>query len=134
MRTQRFVADGFTILELMIVVAIIAIVAAVAIPSLLNSRKAANEAGAIGGLKAIHAGNEQYRIRFGAYGQLDSLQNSGFIDGFDVVTATRLYRGGYFFNGVFVTGRSRYRVRANPDEQGVDGDRYFALWSNGVIR
>jgi len=44
---------GFTLIELMIVVAIIAIIAAIAIPSLLRSRIAANETAAIGGLKQI---------------------------------------------------------------------------------
>lgn len=43
----------FTLIELMIVVAIIAIIAAIAIPSLLRSRIAANETSAIGGLKQI---------------------------------------------------------------------------------
>ncbi len=44
---------GFTLIELMIVVAIIAIIAAIAIPSLLRSRIAANETAAVGGLKQI---------------------------------------------------------------------------------
>ena len=42
--------QGFTLIELMIVVAIIAIIAAIAIPSLLNARKAGNEASAISSL------------------------------------------------------------------------------------
>lgn len=44
---------GFTLIELMIVVAIIAIIAAIAIPSLLRSRIAANETAAVGGLKQL---------------------------------------------------------------------------------
>jgi prepilin-type N-terminal cleavage/methylation domain-containing protein len=45
--------QGFSLVELLIVVAIIAIVAAIAIPSLLTSRQAANEAGAIQGCRTI---------------------------------------------------------------------------------
>ena len=44
---------GFTLIELMIVVAIIAIIAAIAIPSLLNARKSGNQASAVSSLKTL---------------------------------------------------------------------------------
>src|SRR5258707_71003 len=45
---------GFSLIELLIVVAIILIIAAIAIPNLLRSRMAANEASAVGSLRTIN--------------------------------------------------------------------------------
>jgi len=52
---------GFTLIELMIVVAIIAIIAAIAIPSILRSRMSANQTSAIGSLDSILKMNTQFR-------------------------------------------------------------------------
>jgi len=52
---------GFTLIELMIVIAIIAIVVAIAIPNLMRSRMASNEAAAIGACKTYGTAQEMYR-------------------------------------------------------------------------
>ncbi len=53
--------SGFTLIELMIVVAIIAIIAAIAIPSILRSRMSANQTSAVGSLDSILKMNAQFR-------------------------------------------------------------------------
>ena len=81
---------GFTLIELMIVVAIIAIIAAIAIPNMLRARMGANEASAIATLKQIVIAETQFKASgaeisaggISQYGDLTQLANAipGFID------------------------------------------------------
>jgi len=65
---------GFSLIELLIVVAIILIIAAIAIPNLLRSRMAANEASAVGSLRTINTAQVTYSSTFGVgYTNLASL-------------------------------------------------------------
>jgi type IV pilus assembly protein PilA len=63
MRMQR----GFSLIELLIVVAIILIIAAIAIPSLLGARIQANEASAVATLRTLNTAQQNYQIAYGTY-------------------------------------------------------------------
>ena len=128
MKTMRR-EEGFTLIELMIVVAIIAIIAAIAIPSLLNARKAGNEASAISSLRTLSTVNEQYRTRFQAYAvNLSALETAGYID--SVLGAGE--KSGYSF--VYTKTGSTWSCKADPVSQGNDGDRHFFVDHSAVIR
>ena len=72
---------GFTLIELMIVVAIVAVLLVFAVPALFGSRKSGNESAIIGGLRTIITANNQHSIRFGGYAiEFQELVDAGFTD------------------------------------------------------
>src|ERR1051326_5444609 len=72
---------GFSLLELLIVVAIILIIATIAIPSLLRSRQAANESAAVASVRTVTTAEITYLSSSGgAYGSLTQLITAGLLD------------------------------------------------------
>jgi len=73
--------NGFSLLELLIVVAIILLIATIAIPSLLRSRQAANEAHAVSNLRTLNTAEVQYiSSHQGQYGGVPELVTAGLLD------------------------------------------------------
>ena len=72
---------GFSLLELLIVVAIILIIATIAIPSLLRSRQAANESAAVANLRTINTSQITYLSTSGGiYGDIPMLVSDGVLE------------------------------------------------------
>src|SRR5262249_22776618 len=72
--------NGFSLLELLIVVAIILLIATIAIPSLLRSRQAANESHAVANLRTLNTAEVQYVSSYQTYGALPELVTAGLLD------------------------------------------------------
>jgi type IV pilus assembly protein PilA len=130
---------GFSLIELLIVVAIILIIAAIAIPNLLRSKMAANEASAVGSLRTINTASVAYNTTYGQYPtNLSNLQTSGAVsstaaDLINSVLASGT-KSGYTFAYAVGSSNSQYTLTAAPVTVGITGQRYFYTDQSGVIR
>jgi prepilin-type N-terminal cleavage/methylation domain-containing protein len=123
MQTER----GFSLLELLIVVAIILIIATIAIPSFLRSRQSANEASAVSNIRTVNIEEATYSVSAGGnFGTITELVNAGMLD-----SRFNSSVSGYSFT-ITASGPD-YTVTATPTS--LNSGRY-GYYSNpdGVIR
>ena len=151
---------GFSLIELLIVVAIILIIAAIAIPNLLRAKISANEASAVGSMRSIVTAEVSYNAagwtvsgnQLGFSNALADLGPGSSTNGCNPPTANSTCyldavlanasvatasKSGYYFsyvptkNGTLNTG---FSVNGNPATPGQTGSRYFFTDQSGVIR
>lgn len=139
---------GFSLIELLIVVAIILIIAAIAIPNLLKARMQANEASAVASLHALNTAEMSYSSAFPTIGFSANLANLGdggaspcpgssvascYIDQ-NLASGTK---SGYIFAFTPDTATNpslHYTVNADPVSRGFSGQRSFYTSDSNVTR
>ena len=143
-RTRR----GFSLIELLIVIAIILVIAGLAIPNFLRAKMKANETAAVSALRSITTANEAYRNTF-SRGYAPSLnamappppgtpRSASAADLIDPILATGTRTGyQFFYNPIDNDNDGQpdgYTVNANPIQVGRTGEKYFYVDHTNVIR
>jgi type IV pilus assembly protein PilA len=135
---------GFSLIELLIVVAIILIISAIAVPNLMRSKMAANESSAVGSLRAINAAEITYSIVYSGVG-FANLSALGGASPCASATSTASClidnvlasgtKSGYNFSATASSGTPAvtYTSLATATSAGQTGQRAFCSDQSGVI-
>ena len=130
-RIGSFKVAGFTLVEIMIVVAIIALLAAIAIPNLMRARLGANEASAEASIRTIHTAAQSYRAVNTTFPDSLATLASAVPPYIDSVLGNGAKNG---YNFAITSSTNTFSATARPQNYGTSGARSFYVDESGVIR
>ncbi len=137
---------GFSLIELLIVVAIILIIAAIAIPNLLKSKMAANQSSAVASLRTVNTCEVTYSSTYNQgftstlvqlgppAGGAATSAAAGLIDSVLAAGSKSGYTFAYTAGAVVGNSTPSYTVNANPQTPGTTGQNYYFTDETNVIR
>ena len=129
-RFFRHAQAGFSLTELLIVVAIIGILAAVAVPKFLRTLEAGRESAAIQTLKTIHNSQAQYQASKQRFGTLKELNEAGQIDS-NYANGSPV--SGYIYQSGPEVTQDKYCVQATRQAAST-ASRDFNVTEEGTVR
>lgn len=119
---------GFTLIELMIVIAIIAIIAAIAIPNLVTALSSSEDARAIANLRTMSSAEMMYRNKFKTYAAINTVAAAGFLDA-ATWNADPATKGSYTYTSSNVTTTTYTITATTTDTTGSA----FRVSEDGVL-